>query len=96
MRRRFPPPWTLGEHNNACFIVKDATGQALGYFYFEEEFGRRSVDVRFEATASHRLRFERDGLVANDPKETYAQLPAPIQPSPFTADLEQGRWIVDN
>jgi hypothetical protein len=25
---RFPPPWTMEEHNNACFIVKDATGQA--------------------------------------------------------------------
>ena len=35
--RRFPPPWTLDEHNDACFIVRDATGQALGYFYFEEE-----------------------------------------------------------
>ena len=45
---RFPPPWTLDEHNDACFIVRDATGQALGYFYFEEEFGRRSADVRFE------------------------------------------------
>jgi hypothetical protein len=22
------------EHNNACFVVKDAIGQALGYFYF--------------------------------------------------------------
>jgi hypothetical protein len=31
--RRFPPPWTIEEHNNARFIVKDATGQALGYFY---------------------------------------------------------------
>jgi hypothetical protein len=30
--RRFPPPWIVEEHNNACFIVKDATGQALGYF----------------------------------------------------------------
>ena len=33
--RRFPPPWTLDERNDACFIVKDAIGQALGYFYFE-------------------------------------------------------------
>jgi hypothetical protein len=41
--RRFPPPWIVEEHNNACFIVKDATGQALGYFYFEDEPGRRSA-----------------------------------------------------
>ena len=41
--RRFPPPWMAEENNNACFIVKDATGQALGYFYFEEEPGRRSA-----------------------------------------------------
>jgi hypothetical protein len=27
--RRFPQPWIVEEHN-ACFIVKDATGQALG------------------------------------------------------------------
>jgi len=41
--RRFPPPWIVEEHNDACFIVKDATGQALGLFYFEEEPGRRSA-----------------------------------------------------
>ena len=41
--RRFPPPWTIEEHNDACFIVKDATGQALAYFYFEDEPGRRSA-----------------------------------------------------
>ena len=41
--RRFPPPWTIEEHNNACFIVKDATGKALAYFYFEDEPGRRSA-----------------------------------------------------
>ncbi len=41
--RRFPPPWTIEEPNDACFIVRDGTGQALGYFYFEEEPGRRSA-----------------------------------------------------
>ena len=29
-RCRFPPPWTIEEANNACFIVKDRNGQALG------------------------------------------------------------------
>jgi hypothetical protein len=42
--RRFPPPWTLEENNgDACFIVRDKNGQALGYFYFEDEPGRRSA-----------------------------------------------------
>ncbi len=40
---RFPPPWTVEENNDACFIVRDATGQALGYFYSEDEPGRRSA-----------------------------------------------------
>ena len=30
---RFPPPWTIDEANNACFIVRDNTGQAIGYFH---------------------------------------------------------------
>jgi hypothetical protein len=29
--RRFPPPWTIEEANDACFIVRDANGQALAY-----------------------------------------------------------------
>jgi hypothetical protein len=27
--RRFPPPWTVEDHNDACFIVKDKNGYAL-------------------------------------------------------------------
>jgi hypothetical protein len=41
--RRFPPPWSIEEASDACFIVRDNTGQALGYFYFEDEPGRRSA-----------------------------------------------------
>jgi hypothetical protein len=37
MNRRFPPPWTVEEANNACFIVKDASGLAVSYVYFEDE-----------------------------------------------------------
>jgi hypothetical protein len=28
---------------DACFIIRDAKGQALAYVYFEEEPGRRSA-----------------------------------------------------
>jgi hypothetical protein len=35
--RRFPPPWTFEDHNDACFIVKDKNGHALAYVYYEEE-----------------------------------------------------------
>jgi hypothetical protein len=33
--RRFPPPWSI-EELDAAFVVKDSSGQKLGYFYFEE------------------------------------------------------------
>jgi hypothetical protein len=41
--RGFPSPWTVDEDHDACFIVRDANGQALGYFHFEEDPGRRSA-----------------------------------------------------
>jgi hypothetical protein len=53
--RHFPPPWMIEEHNNACFIVKDATGQALGYFYFEDEPGRRSAAKLLSKDEAHRM-----------------------------------------
>ena len=31
--RRFTPPWDI-EDNGACFIVRDANGQALSYVYY--------------------------------------------------------------
>jgi hypothetical protein len=41
-KHRFPPPRSV-EEPDACFIVRDANGQALAYVYFEEELGRRAA-----------------------------------------------------
>ena len=38
--RRFPPPWSVDELEE-CFVVHDSNGQALGYFYFDDEPHRR-------------------------------------------------------
>jgi hypothetical protein len=47
--RRFPPPWTI-EDLDGCFVVKDSSGQKLGYFYYEQEPGRTlSVLTKDEA-----------------------------------------------
>ena len=42
--RRFTPPWDI-EDNGACFIVRDHSGQALSYVYYENEPGRRTDAV---------------------------------------------------
>ncbi len=53
--RRFPPPWTIDEANDACFVVCDSTRQALTYFYFEEEPGRRSAAKLLTRDEARRL-----------------------------------------
>jgi len=40
--RRFPPPWSA-EETEACYIVRDHSGQALAYVYYEPEPGRRAA-----------------------------------------------------
>jgi hypothetical protein len=39
--RRFPPPWSVEEFE-ACFVVKDSSGQKLGYLYYEDTASRAS------------------------------------------------------
>ena len=40
---RFPPLWDIEEKNAASFIVKDNSGHALAYVYFENQPGRRAA-----------------------------------------------------
>jgi hypothetical protein len=65
LSRRLPPPWSV--ETDACFVVRDANGQALAYVYFEEEPGRR-------AAAKLLTRDEARRIAANIAKP---ELPAP-------------------
>ena len=40
--RRFPPPWSA-EELEACFVIRDHSGQKLAYVYYEDEPGRRAA-----------------------------------------------------
>ena len=40
--RRFPPPWTVEELNDAGFVIKDSTGQKIAYAYYEDEFAHEN------------------------------------------------------
>ena len=53
--RRFPPPWSVEEYNDACFIVRDNDGQQLASVYFEEEPGRRSAAKLLERDEARRI-----------------------------------------
>jgi hypothetical protein len=70
--RRFPPPWRVDEGTESC-CIRDASGQALAYIYFEDEPGRRS--------ATHRLtRDEARRIVAKLPELLGAQSKSEANP----------------
>jgi hypothetical protein len=43
--RTFPPPWSIDELTES-FVIRDATGQAPAYVYFEDELQRRMSTKR--------------------------------------------------
>ena len=63
--RRFPPPWIVEEHNDACFVVKDATGQALAYVYFERSLLSRQLRRARGAAALRSIGPERTQQMPN-------------------------------
>ena len=52
--RRFPPPWTVDELTES-FVIKDATGQALSYVYFEDEPQRQMSMKRLSREEAQRI-----------------------------------------
>jgi hypothetical protein len=54
---RTPLPTTVDDRGEQQrrFIVRDSTGQALGYFYFEEESGRQSTAKLFTRDEARRM-----------------------------------------
>jgi hypothetical protein len=52
--RRFPPPWSV-EESGESFHVRDANGQVLGYFYYEDEPTRRSSMKRLTRDEARRI-----------------------------------------
>ena len=53
-RARFPPRCPIEEHTES-FIVMRATGQALGYFYFEDEPQRQMAMKRLSRDEAWRM-----------------------------------------
>ena len=56
--RRFPPPWSVEEYNDACFVVRDASGGRARLRLFRgmliatrlSSDGRVGADRRFAAS----------------------------------------------
>jgi hypothetical protein len=75
--RRFTLPWDI-DHNGACFIVRDANGQALSYVYYENEPGRRTAAGLLTRDEARRIRHQY--CKADRPVEEAAALKKGSQP----------------
>jgi hypothetical protein len=49
------PAAVVSRRADECFIVRDADGQALGYFYFDEEQQSPAIDRRLTRDDARRM-----------------------------------------
>jgi hypothetical protein len=90
--RRFPPPWSIEELNDACFIVSDSAGQKLAYVYFEEPGRRSAAKLLTKDELQPRMKLVTSYLVVHKgqiPVQALLQAGPPdaVQPPPGAAAL---------
>jgi hypothetical protein len=49
------PPWSIEERGGECFVVRDASGQALSYVYFDDDPHLREVSKRLTSDEARRI-----------------------------------------
>jgi len=89
--RRFPSPWRA-EEKGESFIVLDATGQILGYFYFEDEPSRHSNMNRLTGDEARR-RLSTGAALANGQASRAVRPPGgprPLGPAQVSACPKAG------
>jgi hypothetical protein len=53
--RAFTPPWKVDDTSTESFCVRDRSGQALAYVYYEDEIGRRMAMRRLTKDEARRI-----------------------------------------
>ena len=75
MNASFPPPWSI-EEGTESFTVKDATGQALAYLYFEDEPQRQMSMKRLSRDEAFLIAVN-IGKLPSVPRQILKDIPRP-------------------